>query len=43
MAKAETKIVTDNLHWIGALDFDLRVFDVVMYTDLWNDLQCLSS
>jgi len=25
--------VRDNLFWVGALDPDLRVFDVVMYTD----------
>jgi flavorubredoxin/NADPH-dependent 2,4-dienoyl-CoA reductase/sulfur reductase-like enzyme/rubredoxin len=25
--------VRDNLYWVGALDPDLRVFDVVMYTD----------
>jgi len=25
--------VKDNLYWVGALDSDLRVFDVIMYTD----------
>lgn len=25
--------IKDDLHWIGTLDYDLRVFDIVMYTD----------
>ncbi|MCL2852178.1 MAG: FprA family A-type flavoprotein [Defluviitaleaceae bacterium] len=25
--------VRPNIHWVGALDFDLRIFDIIMYTD----------
>lgn len=25
--------VKPDIHWVGALDFDLRVFDIIMYSD----------
>lgn len=25
--------VTDNIYWVGSLDYDIRTFDVVMYTE----------
>ena len=25
--------VRDDIYWVGALDFDIRTFDVVMYTE----------
>ena len=29
----DQKIVTKDIYWIGALDYDIRVFDIVMYTE----------
>lgn len=28
-----SKEVANNIYWIGALDYDLRIFDIIMYTE----------
>ena len=40
MNRIDDKIidVTPDVKWIGILDYDIRTFDIVMHTELRNNL-----
>ena len=39
----QAKQATEHIWWVGALDPDLRVFDIIMHLGLWHHLQLLSA